>query len=172
MGRGGSPQIRIVVWHALPTRIAHRKKERQTAISICDEAAMKYGLKIPQRADLGAVIWLSGSAPWALRMCVYTDICMPVFLAALSIIAKEWEGRHCQTRNGETEQDTSLAIKEWSKPTLSLGGNRSLCVQCKTLNTEYQLLYGSVYITLYSEQVWPKTDWWLPRASGKHEEYC
>lgn len=148
-----NPQIRVTTWHALLTRIAHRKKERQTAISNCDEAALKYGLKIPQRADLKAVIWLSGSTPWASRTRVYTDICTPVFLAVLSIITKGWEGRHCQKRNREMEQDTSLAIKEWTEPMFSLGRNWSLCVQWKTLTTEYQLPSGSVYIILCGDQV-------------------
>lgn len=75
---------------------------------------------IPQRADLGIAIWLSSSAPRALKTRVHMDVCAKMLQ----------EGEHCQPRKGETKQGSWLATKRNEmQPTLNLGGSWSRCVQ-------------------------------------------
>lgn len=126
------------MWPASLAEIVQGKKDRQTVENAGSTAALKYSWTIPQRADLGITIRLSGSAPRALKTRVRMDVCAQMLQ----------EGGHCQPRRGETHRWPRRGMKRSPRSTW-------LETEVSVFNEPVtsRLLCGSVSIAPCNEQV-------------------
>lgn len=89
----------------MPHKLQIKMYNDTATLENCLEVSKKLSINLPY--DIA--ILLLGSYPRKRKMCVYTKICMGMFIAGLFIITPHWKNPNVyQLMNGKTKCDISI----------------------------------------------------------------